>query len=145
MHPSVPGNCATSHRNLVTRIKKMEARQDSYNIRFICNITKRINVKGGDPAIILDARKNMWQGFTHTDAYLAVHSPVSGMELVPSIWDQQHTPDNTEKCKLTKSGNRQITTLINEALFESGDVETNPGPQQPQDTHIYELLFSVDS
>ena len=37
--PSKPGNCPVSHCNLLAKLKKLEARQESYNIHFPSEIT----------------------------------------------------------------------------------------------------------
>ena len=88
--PSQPGNCDISHKKLISKIKKMEDRQDSYNIRFISDIVKRIHIKGGDLQIIMTARQQIWKGPTQT----AAHSLITGMDLIPSHWDPQSTNNN---------------------------------------------------
>ena len=90
----------------------MEARQDSY-IRFISEITRRIHIKGGDPTTILTARKNLWKGISQTDMYLALHTNIPEMEMIPSTWDQQTAIENTGTLTLCTTNNN-ITKLSSE-------------------------------
>ena len=148
--PSKPGNCPVSHCNLLAKLKKLEARQESYNIRFLSEITRRVIIKGGDINTLLSARRDIWMGITQTDRYLALHNNLSGMDTIPSTWDQHLNMGSTGTHGLFNLTNythisgkprsklsifRQLQTR-HASEFCSKNQRTRPGVQTPLENQL---------
>ena len=100
--PESPAYCDYSKQQLREYIIAKELRQTEYNQKLKEEISRRILIKGGNPAEIFEARRDIWKDARATNTYMALMEQIKGMEDITSKWEQEDTksqyPGNTYKC-----------------------------------------------
>ena len=93
--PENPAYCDYSRHQLREYITAKENRQSEYNQRLKDEISRRILIKGGNPAEILRARRDIWKDARATNTYMALMEQIKGMEDITTKWDTEVSTSDT--------------------------------------------------